>query len=355
MFCSALFLKSEAQPVLPDANTFTPVVSVSCSGVQDQYLSSTCWSFAGLSFIESELMRKGIHPPDLSEMYIARYSWLNKINRHLAQRGKTFLTPGGQFHDILKVIGQYGMVPEKTYNGKPQNELQYNHETIDTLLTRYTSKMVKQGKQKPGAADLAYINKVLNQYLGRVPEQFRYEDKLYTPQQFASDRLGFDTKDYIEITSYTHRPWYKPFVLEDKYNWSSDRFYNVPFEDFITITDSALFNGYTVCWDGDVTEPGFLHEQAIAWLPDTISNYRQQRQETYSTGESKIDHMMHITGISTDSAGNKWYRVKNSWGSYSNQQGGWLYMNRAFFAIKTIAIIVNKNPIPRNIKQKMGL
>lgn len=305
-----------------------------------------------MSFIESELIKKGLPPPDLSEMYIARYSWINKINRHLEQQGKTFVTPGGQFHDILKVIKQYGLVPEEAYDGNPTGG-SHNHSLLDTLLTRYIAKMAAQGKRTPSAADWKTINQLLDKNLGVLPKQFNYDGQPYTPVSFALNRLEFDANDYIEITSYSSHPWYKPFVLDDKYNWTGDQYWNVPLEDFMAITDSALLQGYTVCWDGDVTEAGFRHEKSIAWLPDTISNYTEYRQSTYNSGESRIDHMMHITGIAIDSAGNKWYQVKNSWGDYSNPHGGWLFMNKSFFAIKTVAIIVNRNAIPEYISRRL--
>ena len=67
--------------------------------------------------------------------------------------------------------------------------------------------------------------------------------------------LKFNPDDYIEITSYTHHPFYKSFILEDKYNWTADAYYNVTIDDFSRITDYALKNGYTVGWDGDAEDP----------------------------------------------------------------------------------------------------
>ncbi|MEI9957913.1 MAG: hypothetical protein WDM90_16795 [Ferruginibacter sp.] len=63
------------------------IISNECTAVKDQYNSSTCWSFSGNSFIESELLKKHITGVDLSEMFIARYSYLRKINMHLALHG----------------------------------------------------------------------------------------------------------------------------------------------------------------------------------------------------------------------------------------------------------------------------
>ena len=77
------------------------IKEIKCSPVRDQYMSSTCWSFASNSFIESEILLKNKEKVDLSEMYIARYSYLNKVNEYLAKKGEIYFTPGGQFHDVL--------------------------------------------------------------------------------------------------------------------------------------------------------------------------------------------------------------------------------------------------------------
>jgi bleomycin hydrolase len=328
--------------------------SIACSPVQDQYLSSTCWSFAGNSFLESELLLKTGEKINLSEMYIARYSYINKMVQYLAQNGKIFFTPGGQFHDILKVIKQYGIVPEAVYNGKPNGELNHNQARLDTLMTHFAQSLLKQGKTKPATEDLVYINKILDQWLGKVPVTFLYKGRSYTPLTFTKKVLQFNAGDYIELTSYTHHPFYKYFVLEDKYNWTKDNYFNIPLTDLMQITDSALVNGYTVCWDGDVTETGFQYETGIANLNYTVTDFVQERQQAYQDKSSTIDHMMQITGTAVDNSSRKWYYIKNSWGDYSNKQGGYLYMQEDYFKIKTIAIIVNKNAIPAVLRRKMN-
>ncbi|MBK8609650.1 MAG: hypothetical protein IPL84_06825 [Chitinophagaceae bacterium] len=331
------------------------VNSISCSPVQDQYLSSTCWSFASNSFLESEFFLKTGERVNLSEMYIARYSYINKIIQYLAREGGTFFTPGGQFHDLLKVAKQYGMVPESVYTGKPNGELNHNQAMLDTLMFHFAQSLLKQGKTKPSDKDLAYINKILDQHLGKVPLTFLYQNKTYTALDFTKKIWQFNTDDYIEITSYTHHPFYKSFVLEDKYNWTKDKYYNVPLTDFMAITDSALASGYTVCWDGDVTETGFLYENGIAGLDHQITDFTRERQLTYQDKSSTIDHMMQITGIAKDKNNRTWYYVKNSWGSSSNKLGGYLFMSEDYFKIKTIAIIVNKKAIPYPVREKMKL
>ena len=94
-------------------------------------------------------------------------------------------------------------------------------------------------------------------------KSFVYEGKTYTPNSFVSS-IGINPDDYIAITSFTHHPFYKPFILEVADNWAQNLFYNVPVDELKTITDHALENGYSVIWATDVSEKTFSREFGLA-------------------------------------------------------------------------------------------
>lgn len=346
-FCEAQKLNRE------ELRLKAPAVT-NCTSVKDQYMSSTCWSFSSNSFLESELMKMGRGNFDLSEMFVARYSMLRKIRRHLQLKGQNFFTPGGQFHDVMWVIKKYGIVPESAYPGKGREENNHNHSELDTVLSRYVKDMLSKGIIKMNAAQEHFIDSVLDYYLGPVPTKFIYKEKIYTPKNFLEQVLQFNPDDYIEITSYTHHPFYKSFVLEDKYNWTGDAYYNVTMADFSRITDSALKNGYTVGWDGDAEDPYFDFQEGLAYMPDAINDFQTARQKAFEDQTTLLDHMMHIVAAVKDATGQKWYYIKNSWGDYSNPLGGFLFMRDDYFKIRTVAIIVNKKAIPADIIKKLA-
>jgi bleomycin hydrolase len=326
-----------------------------CTSVKDQFMSSTCWSFSSNSFLESELMKMGRGNFDLSEMFVARYSMLRKIRRHLQLKGQNFFTPGGQFHDVMWVIKNYGIVPESAYPGKGRGENNHNHSEMDTVLSHYVKDMVTSGVNNMNKEQEHFVDSVLDHYLGPVPEEFSYKGRVYTPKLFLEQVLKFDPDDYIEITSYTHHPFYKPFILEDKYNWTGDAYYNVTITDFSRITDSALKNGYTVGWDGDADDPWFDFREGLAYMPDAIKDFQEARQKAFEDQTTLLDHMMHIVGVVKDLKGQKWYYIKNSWGDHSNPLGGFLFMRDDYLKMRTVAIIVNKKAIPADIMKKLNL
>lgn len=67
------------------------------------------------------------------------------------------------------------------------------------------------------------------------------------------------------------------------------------------------------------------------------------------------DHLMHIVGLSKDAEGRTCFYTKNSWGAASNGFGGFLHMTEDYVRLKTIAILVHKDAIPKHIKEKLGL
>ena len=49
-----------------------------------------------------------------------------------------------------------------------------------------------------------------------------------------------------------------------------------------------------------------------------------------------------------------YYKVQNSWNTVPPYDGFW-YFSKPFVAYKTTSIMVNKNAIPKEIAQKLGL
>lgn len=354
LFCCFLLYCGFARSQPPDVRNLRPE-KLACTPVKDQYLSATCWSFSSVSLLESELLRKGKGVTDLSEMFIARYSMLRKIRRHLALKGGNYFTPGGQFHDAAWVIRNYGMVPEEAYSGKGRKETHHDHGEMDTILHQVVRYCLANGITALDQRQQAVVDSILDHYYGRVPDQFDYKGRRYTPLSFRDEYLGLNMEDYLEITSYTHHPFFTKFVLEDKYNWTGDAYWNLPLADFMAITDSALSKGYSVGWDGDAGDPDFHFQEGYASLREPPGANRQaERQRAFDSQTTLLDHMMHVVGIAKNN-GHTWYYVKNSWGDQSNPVGGYLYMRDDYFSMRTVAIIVNREAIPQSIRTKMGM
>ena len=349
---------SEEKTVKSGKYEFTIDTEISCSPVRSQDRTGTCWCFAGTSFLESELMRRSEGTHDLSEMFVVKNIYRYKALNYVLRQGKANFSQGALAHDYLNAIEKYGIVPEEVFSGKTVGEKAHNHGEMEVLLKGMLDGVVKQKKLSPRWNDA--FGRVLDVYLGESPEVFQYRSASWTPQDF-SDSIEFDADDYVAFTSYSHHPFYEPFVLEIPDNFSNGSFMNVPVDDIVEIIDSAIDSGFGVMWDGDVSENGFSANRGIAVLPadekakdsddqplfhsepveqlEVTQELRQERFMSYSTTD---DHLMHLVGRATDQKGNKYYLIKNSWGKIGPHKG-YLYMSEAYVRLHTLAVTVNRD------------
>src|ERR1700744_794730 len=71
-------LKTNQTPNSKDGFQFTTLIDLGNTSVKNQGSSGTCWSYSTTSFLESEMIRAGKQPVDLSEIYTARCSYVEK-------------------------------------------------------------------------------------------------------------------------------------------------------------------------------------------------------------------------------------------------------------------------------------
>jgi bleomycin hydrolase len=346
---------------------FTTTQIVKGMDVEDQCATGTCWSFATISFIEAEIMRKGKTPVDLSEMFNVRYTYPAKAESFVRFQGKQQFGPGGLSQDVITVIKKFGIVPETAYTGLPSDKKLHDHSSLDAILGG-TVKTVLDNKLNTTSEDwMIAINGILDAYLGPVPQQFDWNGKKYTPIEFR-DAMGINADDYINLTSFSHHPYYSSFVLEVPDNWMKGNFYNVTLDELQQIADNALENGYTIAWDADVSEDGFSFQNGMAIVPEgkvskdeLFKKYiaekkinQEIRQKAFDNFETTDDHLMHITGKAKDQNGNVYYITKNSWGT-GNNYGGYQYVSSSYFRYKTVSLVVHKDAIPAAIRTKLNL
>ena len=160
--------------------------------VKDQSHSPTCWVFGTNSLFESDLIKKYDLKLDLSEMFIARYAYIDKLKTWLTTKGKTYFAGGGQFHDVIRVVNNYGMVPEQAYRGIPNSRGSHDHTKLDTSMQRLGHKFLRAGKTNLSTTDMQQVNDTLDKYLGKVPATFWYQIEQYTPKSFAQKLIHFE-------------------------------------------------------------------------------------------------------------------------------------------------------------------
>jgi bleomycin hydrolase len=350
---------------------FTMKKELPYTSVKNQNATSTCWCFSGISMLESELLRMGKKPYDLSEMFIVRHTYEKKAQMYARMHGSSSFAGGGEYGDLLNGCRETGLMPDIAYPGLNYGEVKHNHGEMDAALKGFMDAVIKSSKLS--TAWFAGINGILDAYLGKIPDSFNYEGKTYTPASFMKE-LGINPDDYVLITSFNHHPFYKQFVLEVPDNWAAGYFYNLPLDEFIQIIDNSVTTGYSVGWASDMSDKGFSMKQGVAIIPEKNWNEMTEeevskvfngphpeklitqeiRQKEFDNFSTTDDHGMHIIGLATDQSGNTFYKVKNSWGVIGKYDG-FIFVSKPYLMMRTTNIMVNKNAIPAAIAKKMGI
>lgn len=390
MLCGQMVMAQDDNAKMDDkaGYRFTDEIRLDCTPVKNQYRSGTCWSYSGVSFLESELLKNGKGEYDLSEAFIIRMAYDDKADQYVRWHGKLNFAGGGAFHDVTYVIGKYGIVPEEAYDGLVIGEEYFVHGEMDEVFGKYMEGVIENRNRKLTTVWDEGFEGLLDAYIGPYPETFTYQGQEYTPASFA-ESLGLNMSDYVEISSYTHHPFYEKFILEVPDNWMLDEVYNVPLDEMMQIIDNSLENGHTVAWAADVSEKGFSWSNGVAVVPDEekpeLSGTEKEKWEKLTSSEKKKmlyafdepvkeksitqelrqegfdnytttdDHGMEIIGRAKDQHENTYYIVKNSWGTEDHKYDGFFYASDAFVRYKTMDIMVNREAIPKQIRKKLDL
>jgi bleomycin hydrolase len=357
---------SAAQPLKETAPEMITLASIDHTDVKSQGNTGTCWSFSTISLVESQTMKTNLGEFDLSEIFVVRNIYLEKARNYLLRTGSARFAEGGLGSDVINGMAKYGAVPESVYSGLVLGEKTHNHAKMTERLKAYLDGLLAEAPLKSDWT--VGFNAIMDDYLGKVPETFTYREKVYTPKTFASEVLKFKSDDYVFITSFTHHPFYKPFIVEIPDNYGNESYYNVPLNEMISLTEKALEKGYSVMWDSDVSNKNFKQKNegfAMMWKDGSTTMpvnadaeetaYDEKiRQTLFENLTTQDDHLMHVVGLERSKGGKKFFVVKNSWGEIGPYRG-YIKVSEAYFAINTITLVVPKAALDNTLIQKLGL
>jgi len=388
--CMSAFAQPAEKP--EEGFKFTITKEIPITSVKNQSRAGTCWCYSTIGFIEAELLRMGKGEYDFSEMFLVYNTYLDRADKAVRTHGDISFSVGGSAYDVIYGMEHFGLMPDvEMPAGVMHGDTLSNFTEMSAVAEAYVAAIAK-GKFKSLQSTPQHtplwkegLKGIYDAYLGVRPEKFTYKGKEYTPQSFYQS-LGLNASDYVSITSFTHHPFYEPFILEIQDNWRWDRSYNLPIDEMMEVCDYAIENGYTIAWGSDVSEEGFTRN-GIAVMPDAekaqelsgsdMAHWlklapqerakeltskpmpqkwctQEERQEAYDNWETTDDHGMVIYGTAKDQEGNDYYLVKNSWGKSGKYEGLW-YASKAFVRYKTMDILVHKNAIPKHLRKKLGI
>jgi bleomycin hydrolase len=369
---SGVFAQNKETVAVQPAPQFFEIKKIDATPVKNQANTGTCWCFSTVSLLESEAFKTERKQFDLSEMFIVRNVYIEKAKNYILRQGKAQFGEGALGHDMINAVEKYGAVPAEFYTGLQKGQKTHDHSKLIVSLQAYLDTLLKH---VPVPADwLSGYTKILDDALGVPPAEFAlikmgYNNMGYTPIGFSKDVLHFNANDYISLTSFTHEPYYSKFILQVPDNFSNGSFHNLPLDELISTVKNALNNGYSVLWDADVSNNGFMQDIGLALNLNQKKKYDKTtltaetkeepvdagtRQALYENLTTQDDHLMHIVGIEKSKTGKTFFVVKNSWGERGPYKG-YINVSESYFALNTISIVLQKKALVKDVASKLHM
>ncbi len=362
-------------------------IEIKNTGITDQKSSGRCWLFTGLNVLRGRAMKK-LDTKDfvLSQCYLFFFDQLEKSNLFLQGIIDTRKQPidsemvrwlfqhplsdGGTYTGVADLATKYGVVPAdimpETYVSNSTSEFcghlkRKLREFGITLREKSEAGMGEKQLQALKVEQLGTVYRMLVMAYGVPSTQFTWKDKTYTPQEFFKSYCIEDgedlNKDYVMLMNDPSRPLGKVYEIDydrhvyDGHNWL---YVNLPIEELENIAIASLKDSCQMYFSCDVGK--FLDRNVgIAdinnfdygsLLGTTFGMNKKQRIETFDSGST---HAMTLMAVDLDSQGKaKKWKVENSWGS-SSGQNGYIIMTDEWFREYMFRVVVNRKFCPESV------
>mgnify|MGYP002515813511 CR=1 FL=1 len=309
---------------------------IATTPIKDQGRSELCWAYAMLATIESEHIMKG-DSINLSVAYIARMMLQEKALEYYFSKGKKHISMRGMSSMLIHYINKYGAEPYDSYEDPAHVNYKVLCRKVEQVCQGAIAKQagIKKLQEK--------LNELFDAEMGYMPApQVHMLGAEYTPLEFAHSVCY--PEEYVSLTSFTHHPFREYFALEVPDNQLHDEFLNLPLDELMLHIQKAVEKGHPVCWEGDISEPGFQSPQGC-YVDLQTKEYRPisqaSRQKEFEQLNTTDDHVMEIIGTFFHNK-QRYYVCRNSWGkNWGNH--GLIYLSEDYVRAKTIAVYMSED------------
>lgn len=133
---------------------FTVIKELPVTSMKDQNKSGTCWAYSTLSFFESEILKNSGKTYDLSEMFVANKTYMDRATKAVRMHGDVSFSQGGSAYDVLYCLKNYGIVPENAMPapGTLIGDSLANFDEFFEVMTPYVEGIAKSKASKISSA-----------------------------------------------------------------------------------------------------------------------------------------------------------------------------------------------------------
>lgn len=314
-----------------------------------QYKTLSCWCFATISMLESELKRLYGQEIKLSEMYIVYWEFVEKARRFVREKGNSLFSGGSEPNAVIERMKQYGAVRANDYSGLLPGKTEHDHTQMFEEMKNYLDDCQRRNFWNEEKI-ISEIRKILNKHMGEPPVAIEVDGQMITPKEFVGNVLRIPLNDYVAIMSFKYLPFYTKgeFKVPDNW-WHSQEYYNLPLDEFYQAILASVKKGYSLAISVDFSEPGNSGEFNVAVVPtfDIPHDYIDQdsREFRFANSSTTDDHVLHLVGYK-ETPKNTWFLMKDSWWTaYVGPIKGYFFYRDDYIKLKALAFLIHREAV----------
>ena len=323
--------------------------------------SGRCWIFSACNLIRTEVKKKIPKLPktfEFSNTFILFYDKLEKANNFLSNivltsdkyiddRTVHFLLhdpipDGGNWTMFCNIFDKYGIVSKQAYGESymSDNTSVMNHVLKLLLIQAAHAIRVDKTRSKYIIEEcMLEVRRILVMCLGEPPKEFLfcYDDEddnkkaqtctySYTPKTFA--RLCFDCSKYITLVNDPRHQYWQKYCVKYLGNvrGATGAYLNLSMSLLMKYAVAALTSDNAVWFGADAsrflnkTDGVFDEDQYNYDLIFTVDETLNKADRlNYCTSDA--NHAMLFTGINIENGTPDRFRIENSWGKGTGEEG----------------------------------
>ena len=370
---------------IQDAN-YSFDIDIKTMPVTNQKASGRCWIFAATNVLREMIAKKlNVDSFELSQSYLAFYDRLEKcnytleviielLNKDYDDRTLMFILDngigdGGQWDMFVNIVNKYGLCPKHVY---PETTTSSGTRDTNSLINFNLRKFASDAKELNKTKGLEAVKKLKKQVLKKIyfllvsayglpPQKFNFEytdkDGKYhkvndlSPLEFKEQYIGNKLDDYVSLINAPtkDKPFNKGYTVKYLGNVVGGKIVthlNVDMKRLKELIIKQLKDGQIVWFGSDV---GFYGEREGGYWDDRLFDYKaavdldfkMDKGESLDYRASAMNHAMCITGVALKNGKPTKWKIENSWGS-SSGNNGYYFMSASWFDQFVFQAVVDK-------------
>ncbi len=361
----------------------------------NQKASGRCWGFAGLNLMRLQVVDSlDLNTFEFSQNYFMFWDKLEKANYFLENiiksRNESYesrlinhllkapVQDGGQWDMFVNLIIKYGAVPKDVM---PETNHSSKSGAMNYILTHKLREFASILRKKPAKKSVVLkkymmetIYNLLAMFLGQPPDVInwstRNKDNKHivisnmSPKDFCKKYADINIKNKVCLI---HAPMsnkklntmYTVEYLGNVVEGQIIKYLNVDIKELKKSAMDSIKNNEAVWFGCDVgkrfnRDMGVLDMGIYDYDNVFQTSFKMNKQTRLEYGDSEMTHAMLLTGVDIKKRNSTKWKIENSWGTKSGNQG-YMMMTDQWFDEYTYEVVIDKKYLNKKLLKYLNM